>query len=572
VAVVIPTFRRPEMLQALLVSLSRGGRTPDETIVVDNDPEESADPATIRGLNVRVIHAGLGISLAGARNVGWRSASSDLCFFIDDDNVVEHGAVAALADACINSTVGLAAPVIFAGDSETIWCAGIIRSMWTGQTKCILGGESDAPANSVWDTDDMPDAFAVPRAVLEKLHGFDEAHFPIHYDESDFTARIRTLGLHNVVVGNARVRHYGWVGVSPGSAMVRAAASHGTDRVRQMAISRVRFHMMHSRGLQRLSALSFFLPLWVGLTAAGCLGADESRRIRFATAGAVGSGVLAGYGEALKDPFPHNGVLRMKHDASPTDMDWAASDGLIGRALPPTRMLLANLVKSFAFHTGLHRVLFYRYDYMFRPQELALLVSSLTDTHGHQGPVLEIGCAAGHTTVYLNKHLDDLADVRDYICLDTFAGFTDEDIAVEVERGHDSDRYAFLFRAYRQNWFDQTMQNNRITRVTSVQADVNNFDFSPYLNISFCLIDVDLLRPVRKALEEVYPRMAPGGIILVDDCSASGKYDGAFEAYVQFVQRMQLHPDIRHGKLGVIKIPETTVETGGHHEETVGNR
>ena len=203
-SVVIPTFRRPEMLQSLLVSLSRGTRVPDEVIVVDNDPEQSAHPAPVAGLNVRVLHAGLGISLAGARNAGWRSAGSDICFFIDDDNIVDADAVGALAEACHDSTVGLAAPVVFAGDSGTIWCAGITRSLWTGQTRCILGGESDAPADSVWDTDDMPDAFAVPRTVLERLDGFDETHFPIHYDESDFTARIRSLGLHNVVVGNAR--------------------------------------------------------------------------------------------------------------------------------------------------------------------------------------------------------------------------------------------------------------------------------------------------------------------------------------------------------------------------------
>lgn len=566
VTVVIPTFRRPEMLQSLLVSLSRGTRVPDEVIVVDNDPEQSAHPAGVAGLNVRVLYAGLGISLAGARNAGWRAAGSDVCFFIDDDNVVESGAVAGLAEACNDSAVGLAAPVVFAGDSGTIWCAGITRSLWTGQTRCILGGESDAPDDSVWDTDDMPDAFAVPRKVLETLEGFDEKNFPIHYDESDFTARIRALGLHNIVVGNARVRHYGWVGVSPGSAMVRAAGSHGPDRVRQMAISRIRFHMMHSSGLQRVTALGFFLPVWVGLTAIGCLKADATWRVRLATARAVASGVLAGYGEILNGPTTHEEALSMEQ--LPTETDWAAMDGLIGRAIPPTRMLLANLLKSAAFYTGLHRVVFYRYEYMFRPRELALLVSSLTETHGQCGPILEIGCAAGHTTVYLNKHLDDLMDSRHYVCLDTFAGFTDEDIAVEVERGHESSRYAYLFRAYRKDWFDKTMENNRVTRVTSIQADVSSFDFSPYEDISFCLIDVDLMRPVRKALEEVFPRMSAGGIIVVDDCAPNRKYDGAFEAYTEFVRQMGIEPDIRHGKLGLIRIAAVSGGTDQDQQET----
>ena len=178
ISIVIPTFRRPEMLQSLLKSLSQGTRIPDEVVVVDNDPDASANPGSIDGLNVRVIHAGLGISLAGARNVGWRSAASDLCFFIDDDNVVEPDAVDSLAEAFLNDNVGLAGPVILAGDSNTIWCAGIARSPWTGQTRCILGGEHDAPSDSMWATDDMPDAFMVRRSVLETLDGFDEEKFP----------------------------------------------------------------------------------------------------------------------------------------------------------------------------------------------------------------------------------------------------------------------------------------------------------------------------------------------------------------------------------------------------------
>ena len=157
----------------------------------------------------------------------------------------------------------------------------------------------------------------------------------------------------------------------------------------------------------------------------------------------------------------------------------------------------------------------------------------------------------------MNKHLDDLEDSRDYICVDTFAGFTDEDIAVEVNRGHDSKRYEFLFRAYRKEWFDKTLANNRVTRVTSIQADVNSFDFSPYEQISFCLIDVDLMRPVQRSLEEVFPRMAPGGIILVDDCIPNRKYDGALAGYMDFVERHGFAVDVHEQKVGLIQIPSS---------------
>jgi len=311
---------------------------------------------------------------------------------------------------------------------------------------------------------------------------------------------------------------------------------------------------MHATGIRRVTAVGVFLPLWLALTFAGCLQVDAPLRVRVAAMRAIGSGVFAGYREAIANRGNAKGESSMSTPSTP-EQDWAAADGLVGSVLPPLRMFAANAVKNLAYYSGLHRLIFYRYDYMFRPRELALLVSSLTETQGQLGPIMEIGCAAGHTTVFLNKHLDDAADPRDYVCVDTFAGFTDDDIAVEVERGHRSSRYAFLFRAYRKSWFDQTMRNNKVTRVTSIQADVNSFDFSPYRDISFCLIDVDLMRPVKKAVEEVFPRMAPGGIIVVDDCVPDGKYDGALQGYTEFVKSIGFPVDIREGKLGFIRIP-----------------
>jgi GT2 family glycosyltransferase len=298
-AVVIPTFRRPEMLQSLLASLSRGRRIPDEVIVVDNDPIASAAPHPVPGLNVRVLKAGLGISVAGARNAGWRASTSDLVVFIDDDNVVEPDAIANLAQAFRADGVGLAGPVIYAGDTGTVWCGGVRRSPWTGRTQNLLGGRTALPDRPDWPTEDMPDAFAVPRPVLADLGGFDERRFPIHYEEADLGARIRARGLRTVVVRDAAVRHYGWVGLSPGGALVRATAGHGRGRTRQMALSRIRFHIEYSRGLQRVSTVGIFIPIWAVVTGLGCLVAKAPLPTRLATMKALGSGLVAGYREAL---------------------------------------------------------------------------------------------------------------------------------------------------------------------------------------------------------------------------------------------------------------------------------
>ena len=60
------------------------------------------------------------------------------------------------------------------------------------------------------------------------------------------------------------------------------------------------------------------------------------------------------------------------------------------------------------------------------------------------------------------------------------------------------------------------MQDNGITRVTSTQADVNKFDLRTLGPLSFVLFDVDLYRPMKKGLPELYEMLSPGGIMVLD--------------------------------------------------------
>jgi len=145
----------------------------------------------------------------------------------------------------------------------------------------------------------MPDAFAVPRAVLETLDGLDEERFPFHYEEADLGARIRELGLRRVVVRNAQIRHYGWVKPSVGDTMVRATTINGPERARCMARNRIRFHALHYRGLERVCALGVFIPLWTLAASVACLRARGSWKTRRITAWAIIAGAVDGYREVV---------------------------------------------------------------------------------------------------------------------------------------------------------------------------------------------------------------------------------------------------------------------------------
>src|SRR5438045_9739817 len=107
--------------------------------------------------------------------------------------------------------------------------------------------------------------------------------------------------------------------------------------------------------------------------------------------------------------------------------------------------LATRIAKEVQFRTPLRRYFFHRYTYMFSPAQLAFLCSCLEQAVAVPGGICEIGCAQGASTVFLNRHLDWLEVTRPYTAVDTFGGFTEEDVTKEIERG--KTRALFLGRS-----------------------------------------------------------------------------------------------------------------------------
>jgi O-methyltransferase len=219
--------------------------------------------------------------------------------------------------------------------------------------------------------------------------------------------------------------------------------------------------------------------------------------------------------------------------------------------VPP---LLIKVVKGILFHSPLKRFIFPRYGYQFDPAQLCFLCRCVESTQHVDGAIAEVGCSDGFSTLFINKLLDTLGSQKTYYALDTFSGFVDEDIALEVtQRGKKSSLYNG-FRSNNKKWFDGTMHMNGVSRVQSIEADVNRYDLRTLGALSFVLLDVDLYRPIKKALPELYEKLSPNGIIVVDDCDASNiRWDGADQAYKEFMASIKQTPEIVHGKLGVVR-------------------
>ena len=220
---------------------------------------------------------------------------------------------------------------------------------------------------------------------------------------------------------------------------------------------------------------------------------------------------------------------------------------------------ISKFIKTVQYASPMKKYLHHRYEYFFNPCELWFLCECASQGLRAEGCFLEVGCARGATTVYLNRHLDyelgrdPALGEKPYHCIDTFSGFRDDQVGFEIEQ---RSKQASDYSDYALNskkWFDEMLAMSRITRVTTHEADAAEFDYAGLGKLAFVLLDVDLYLPTKSALEKIYPLLGEGGVLVVDDCKPDNKYDGAEQAFREFVAENEVESSVEFGKFGVIK-------------------
>jgi len=126
-AVVIPTFQRPQLLPRAIESALEQEGARVEVVVVDDDPRGSAWP-TLMGLGESRVHylqmrESSGARPGRVRNAALQAISAPLVHFLDDDDQVAPGAYAALIDALEahpRAALACGTVEIFGGDPATV--------------------------------------------------------------------------------------------------------------------------------------------------------------------------------------------------------------------------------------------------------------------------------------------------------------------------------------------------------------------------------------------------------------------------------------------------------------------
>jgi hypothetical protein len=192
------------------------------------------------------------------------------------------------------------------------------------------------------------------------------------------------------------------------------------------------------------------------------------------------------------------------------------------------------------------------YAYNLEPLQLAEIINSLDKLKEVDGCICEIGVARGMTTRFISEYLQELKKIPNFYCIDTFSSFIKDDINYEIE--HRQKKKSEL-TGFSYNNFESWKNNFKNYKfIKAIKTDVKNFDFQEIKPIKFALLDVDLYLPTLSALQNLKKSMTKGGIIIVDDVSENNSWDGAGQAFNEFVKENSLKFRLVGKKCGIIEL------------------
>lgn len=197
VSVVVPTYRRPAMLERCLEALARQTLAPHryEIVVCDDGPDEDthklveriADAHRARGLQIDYVPVTATQGPAGARNAGWRHARAQTIAFTDDDTIPDQRWLEAGLDALAGGASAAAGAIIVP-----------LRDFPT---------DYEADASGLAHAEFATANAFVKRSALIAVDGFDERFTSAWREDSDLQFSLLSAGGQIVRAGDAVVVH-----------------------------------------------------------------------------------------------------------------------------------------------------------------------------------------------------------------------------------------------------------------------------------------------------------------------------------------------------------------------------
>ena len=172
------------------------------------------------------------------------------------------------------------------------------------------------------------------------------------------------------------------------------------------------------------------------------------------------------------------------------------------------------------------------------PERLYAYLDALWQRRMMDGAIVEVGCYRGGTTRVACSFLRRTGFQTPYICIDTFSGFRPSHFARDTARHGTASRFSSWFNSNSRQLFERLMTWYGCD-VRVIEADIATMDPSALPPaIAVALLDVDLEIPTFEGLTRIWPRLARGGIVLVDDCAPQDNpFPGARAGYQRFTAK-----------------------------------
>lgn len=204
-------------MTALVVELLACLDDDDELIIVSGPElceDAGEDLAGTVGSDDRVsfIEDRSSFSFSRRVNLGVAASTGEVVVLLNDDmDVPRSDWPTAMAAAATTPGVG-AVGVTLLYEDDTVQHAGL-TTIDGLPTHAYVGRHSDDPVDGgILATDRFAwgvtgAALAVTRSNWDRLGGFSDA-FPVNYNDVDFCCKASQVGLHNVVLGSVRLKHF----------------------------------------------------------------------------------------------------------------------------------------------------------------------------------------------------------------------------------------------------------------------------------------------------------------------------------------------------------------------------
>ena len=210
-SIVVPAWTHFAHTRTCLRSLAASRDATAFEVIVGDDASSDETAERMREIaGVRYLRNAQNLGFIGACNAGAAIARGDYLVFLNNDTAAQPGwldALIGIFDA--HPRAGLVGAKLVYPDGRLQEAGGIVFNDGSGWNY----GRFDDPAapayNYVREVDYCSGAaIALPRALFEKLRGFDAHYAPAYYEETDLAMKVRAEGLQVLYQPASTVVHF----------------------------------------------------------------------------------------------------------------------------------------------------------------------------------------------------------------------------------------------------------------------------------------------------------------------------------------------------------------------------